>query len=64
MPTLMSAGVDAGRGYRTEPSYLNAFRETWLALKTFFQYRPFKIRHDGKITNLDSLLFREYQSNG
>lgn len=36
---------------------LNAFRETWLALSTFFKYRPFKIRHAGKVLRLDSLLF-------
>ncbi len=36
---------------------LNAFREMQLVLKTFFRYRPFKIRHDGKVLTLDSLVF-------
>jgi diacylglycerol kinase family enzyme len=36
---------------------LNAVKETWLAVSTFFAYRPFKIRHENKIVRLDSLLF-------
>lgn len=36
---------------------LNALRETWLAVKTFLKYRPFKIRHRGKTIQLDSILF-------
>lgn len=35
---------------------LNAFRELWLVLSTFFKYRPFKISHQGKVIRLDSLL--------
>jgi diacylglycerol kinase family enzyme len=36
---------------------LNAFRETWLVLKTFYKYRPFKIRYQNKTYTLDSLIF-------
>lgn len=36
---------------------LNAFRELWLVLNTFFKYRPFKISCQGKVIRLDSLLF-------
>jgi diacylglycerol kinase (ATP) len=36
---------------------LNAFKEMKLVLKTFFKYRPFKIRHEGKVLTLDSLMF-------
>lgn len=36
---------------------LNAFREIWLVLGTFFKYRPFTIRHNGGVIRLDSLLF-------
>lgn len=35
---------------------LNAFKEATIVLKTFFKYRPFKIRHDEQILTLDSLL--------
>lgn len=36
---------------------LNAFRETWLVLTTFFKHRPFTIRHSNKLIILDSLIF-------
>ncbi len=36
---------------------LNAFKEMVLVLKTFTKYRPFRIRQDGKILSLDSLIF-------
>ncbi len=36
---------------------LNAFKEMQLVLSTFFKYRPFKIRHEGKVLTLDSLMF-------
>lgn len=36
---------------------LNAFKEISLLLKTFFKYRPFKIRRRNKITAFDSLIF-------
>ena len=36
---------------------LNAFREAGIVLKTFFKYRPFKIKHAGRVLKLDSLLF-------
>ena len=36
---------------------LNAFREMALVLKTFFKYRPFKIRRNNKTITLDSLIF-------
>ncbi len=36
---------------------LNAFKETTLTLKTFFKYRPFKIRRNGRIFSFDSLIF-------
>lgn len=36
---------------------LNALKEAWLAVKTFMKYRPFKIEHNGKVLQLDSLLF-------
>lgn len=36
---------------------LNAFREIWLVLGTFFKYRPFTVRHNGGVIRLDSLLF-------
>jgi diacylglycerol kinase (ATP) len=36
---------------------LNSFREAVLVVRTFFKYRPFKIRHADKVIRLDSLLF-------
>lgn len=36
---------------------LNAFKETFIIFKTFFTYRPFTIRYNGKLLKLDSLLF-------
>ncbi len=36
---------------------LNAFKEILLVLKTFRKYRPFRIKHKGKVFRLDSLLF-------
>jgi len=36
---------------------LNAFREASLVIKTFFKYRPFKIRRGGKVLKFDSLIF-------
>lgn len=36
---------------------LNALRELWIAVRTFVQYRPFKIRHGSNVLRLDSLLF-------
>lgn len=36
---------------------LNAFKEAMIVLKTFFRYRPFKIRQGDKVLRLDSLLF-------
>lgn len=36
---------------------LNALNEILITLKTFFKYRPFKIHHDDKVIEIDSLLF-------
>lgn len=36
---------------------LNALKEMWIVIKTFYKYRPFKIRHDGHMLNLDSMVF-------
>ncbi|HET6924261.1 MAG TPA: diacylglycerol kinase family protein [Candidatus Saccharimonadales bacterium] len=36
---------------------LNALYEIYLSLRTFFRYRPFEIRHNGRVIELDSLLF-------
>jgi diacylglycerol kinase (ATP) len=36
---------------------LNAFNEVWLALKIFFRFRPFKIKHGSRVLWLDSILF-------
>ncbi|MDB5182595.1 MAG: putative lipid kinase [Candidatus Saccharibacteria bacterium] len=36
---------------------LNRFNEILLSLKTFSKFKPFKIRHRGKLLKLDSLLF-------
>lgn len=35
---------------------LSAFKETWLALKTFWKFKPFKIIEDGKKSTYDSLI--------
>lgn len=35
---------------------LNRFREMWLALKTYWSYRPFAIIHDGQKKTFDSIL--------
>lgn len=36
---------------------LNAFKELFVVMKSFMQYRPFKIKHGGTVFKLDSLLF-------
>ncbi len=36
---------------------LNAFRESSLVIKTFFKYRPFKIRRGNKTLSFDSIIF-------
>lgn len=36
---------------------LNAIKEIWIVLKTFYKFRPFKLRIDGKVTKLDSVIF-------
>lgn len=36
---------------------LNAFNELWIVLKTFYKYRPFKIKHGFKVMTLDSIIF-------
>lgn len=36
---------------------LNALKESYIILKSFLKYRPFKIRHGNKVYKLDSLLF-------
>lgn len=36
---------------------LNSLKEAYIVLKTFFKYQPFKISHDNKTYQLDSLLF-------
>lgn len=36
---------------------LNAIRELWIVLKTFYKFRPFKISVDGKTHKLDSIIF-------
>ncbi len=36
---------------------LNALKELWLSIRAFYRYRPFRIRVEGKIRRLDSLLF-------
>lgn len=35
---------------------LSTVRETWLAFKTFWKFRPFKIEIDGKLQKFDSLI--------
>lgn len=35
---------------------LSALKETWLALKTFWKFKPFKIIEDGKKSTFDSLI--------
>jgi diacylglycerol kinase family enzyme len=36
---------------------LNAIKEMWIVIKTFYKYRPFKIKYKNKILNLDSIIF-------
>lgn len=36
---------------------LNAFKELLIVLRTFYKYRPFKIKHNGKLIKLDSIIF-------
>jgi diacylglycerol kinase (ATP) len=36
---------------------LNAVKELWIVLKTFWRFRPFKIKHGGTVIKLDSILF-------
>jgi diacylglycerol kinase (ATP) len=36
---------------------LNAFKELKIVLQRFYKYRPFKIRHNGKVIRLNSLIF-------
>jgi diacylglycerol kinase family enzyme len=36
---------------------LNALKELWIVLKTFYKFRPFKVNHSGKVITLDSILF-------
>lgn len=36
---------------------LNALKEFWIVLKTFYKFRPFKIKHNGKVITLDSIIF-------
>lgn len=36
---------------------LNAIKELWIVLKTFYKFRPFKITVNGKIYQLDSIIF-------
>lgn len=36
---------------------LNAVKEAWIIIRTFFRYRPFKIKHGSQTLKLDSLIF-------
>lgn len=36
---------------------LNAMKELWIVLKTFYKFRPFKITVNGNIHRLDSIIF-------
>lgn len=36
---------------------LNALKELWIVIKTFYKYRPFKIKVADKVHKLDSILF-------
>lgn len=36
---------------------LNAIKELWIVLRTFYKYRPFKIRHNNRTKELDSIIF-------
>lgn len=36
---------------------LNALKEAWIVLRTFFKHRPVIIEHEGKIRKLDSIIF-------
>jgi diacylglycerol kinase (ATP) len=36
---------------------LNALKELWIVLKTFYKFRPFKIKVEDRIFKLDSILF-------
>lgn len=36
---------------------LNVIKEAWIVLKTFYKYRPFKIKYKNKILKLDSIIF-------
>jgi diacylglycerol kinase (ATP) len=36
---------------------LNALNELWIVLRTFYKYRPFKIKHEDTILKLDSIIF-------
>lgn len=41
---------------------LNAMRELWIVLKSFYKYRPFEIKHKNNIHKLDSLIFANIQN--
>lgn len=36
---------------------LNALKELLIVLRTFYKYRPFRIKHNGKLLKLDSIIF-------
>lgn len=36
---------------------LNAVKEIWIVLKTFYKFRPFKLRINGNVIKLDSVIF-------
>ena len=36
---------------------LNAIKELWIVIRTFYKFRPFKLSINGKIVKLDSILF-------
>ncbi len=50
-------GITPAIGQELNKHELNKFNEILIAIKTFKKFKPFKIKHQGKILKLDSLLF-------
>ena len=36
---------------------LNAIKELWIVLRSFYKYRPFSVKHDGTVLKIDSMVF-------
>lgn len=50
-------GITPHIGEKLTKATLNPFNEVWLTLRYFFNFRPAKIRVEGKIYRYDSLIF-------